>query len=84
MDRTLEKNPAKRLKRITDHPLFDNINWRNVLLKKMHPSVQFVKEGSSLEWVQIDYKIDEDYNQVNYLDNRVEGWLFSTNASAGS
>jgi hypothetical protein len=30
--------------------------------------------------VQIDYKIDEDYNHVNYLDNRVEGWLFSTNA----
>lgn len=49
-------------------------------MKKEHPSVQFGKEGSSLEWVQIDYKIDEDYNHVNYLDNRVEGWLFSTNA----
>lgn len=51
------------------------------MARKMHPSVQYAKQGTELEWVQIDYKIDEDYNHINFLDNRVEGWLFSTKAS---
>jgi hypothetical protein len=64
LKRTLDKRPEKRPKRIRDHPLFDDVNWMS---KKHHPSVQFVKAGSDLEWVQIDYKIDEDYNHINYL-----------------
>lgn len=60
----------KRLRHPRNHDLFKNINWKKIEQKKIEPSLK-VSKVDSFHWIQIHNKIDEDYTEQNYNENRI-------------
>ena len=75
LTRTLEKNPDKRLDKMSNHPLFKGINWE-LLKNRKQPGVELEKNTNG-NWLQLNYQIDQDYNEDTYPNNLVSGWEYA-------
>ena len=78
----LDKDPKKRIgigndkQDLKNHPFFSDINWNQILNKKIIPPVEMVNIREEYDLKEkVDFK-DEDYNQNNKFIKRIEGFTF--------
>jgi serine/threonine protein kinase len=70
---TLEKDPQRRLAGMSRHRMFRETDWTLVGGRKgKGVRVDHVESGS----VQINYEIDEDYNEETYPSRLIGQWEF--------
>jgi hypothetical protein len=57
---------------MSKHKIFKNINWKDIALK----SHKGIKMNSSRKGsiVQINYKLDEDYNELTFPLKLISDW----------
>jgi len=75
LEETLQKNPAKRIAKMSQHLLFKSLDWKKIQ-NRSHPGIK-MENLSSKSPVQIDYPIDIDYNEENFHDRKIVGWNFN-------
>ncbi len=57
---------------MSEHIIFKDINWKDIAAKK-HSGIK-IESSSPLSSVQINYKIDEDYNEETYPQRLIAEW----------
>ncbi len=75
LEDTLEKNPEKRLSKMSGHEVFKKLDWEKIGRKEQE-GIEVLGEGSK-PTVQINYEIDEDYTEETYPDKKIMGWNYN-------